>query len=134
MNMTPTNIAPRFDRNYIAPSWKPDPIKMDAYLKAYSHSCRTCHVAMDNAAAEKSPSLISSSFAKQLVCDQSTSITASAAIQPADAHVMPNAKVTFDRFWLSLDHTVSPPDVADQPLHLAQLFANPAPACPKPTP
>jgi hypothetical protein len=133
MNMTPTNMAPRFDRIYIAPSWKSDPINRDAYLKTYSHSCRTCHVAMDRAAAEQAPSVISS-FAKQLVCDQSTSITASTAIQPADAHVMPNAKVTFDRFWLSLDHTVSPPDVADQPLHLAQLFGNPAPACPQPTP
>jgi hypothetical protein len=125
-DMTPSNIAPRLNRNYIAPSWKADPINSDAYLKhssaylkAYSHSCRTCHVAMDQFPAEENPTVISN--AKAQVCDQHST-----------SRPMPNAKVIFDRFWLSLDHTVSPPDVADQPLYLAQLFANPA--CPKPAP
>jgi hypothetical protein len=78
---------------------------------------------MDRAAAEEDPNVISG-IAKQLVCDQPTSFVST------DEHVMPNAKVTFDRFWLSLDHTVSPPDVADQPLYLARLIANPLPVKP----
>jgi hypothetical protein len=32
-----------------------------------------------------------------------------------------------DRFWLSLDPTVSPPDLADQPFYMARLIANPLP-------
>ena len=76
---------------------------------------------MDRFPAEENPTIISN--AKAQVCDQHSTSTP-----------MPNAKVIFDRFWLSLDHTVSPPDVADQPLYLAQLFANPTPACPKPAP
>jgi hypothetical protein len=129
-DVTPNNIAPHLDRHYIPPRWDADGIHHDAYFNAYSHSCRTCHVAMDRAAAEEDPTVISG-LAKPLVCDQPTSVSSAAT---TNEHVMPNAKVTFDRFWLSLDHTVSPPDVADQPLHLAQLFANPAPACPQPTP
>jgi hypothetical protein len=127
-DMTTTNIAPRLNRTYIAPLWRADPSHQGAYLNTYSHSCRTCHVAMDRAAAEEDPTVISG-LAEPLVCNQPTSVSSAAT---TNEHVMPNAKVTFDRFWLSLDHTVSPPDVADQPLYLAQLFANPA--CPKPTP
>jgi hypothetical protein len=133
MNMTPTNIAPSLNRKYIAPSWNDgiDGIHSNAYLYAYSHSCRTCHVAMDRAAAEENPNLISG-VAKPLVCDQPTSSSST------DEHVMPNAKVTFDRFWLSLDHTVSPSDVADQPLYLARLIATETSGVtcdkPKPTP
>jgi hypothetical protein len=120
-DVTPANTAPYLDRNYIPPRWDADGIHHDAYFNAYSHSCRTCHVAMDRAAAEEDPNVISY-FAKPLVCDQPTSFFST------NEHVMPNAKVTFDRFWLSLDLSVSPPDVADQPFYLARLIANPLPA------
>ena len=120
-DVTPNNIAPRLDRHYIPPRWNADGIHSDAYFNAYSHSCRTCHVAMDRAAAEDDPNVFSG-IAKQLACDQPTSFPS------INEHVMPNAKVTFDRFWLSLDPTVSPPDVADQPFYLAWLIANPLPS------
>ena len=64
----------------------------DIYLNSYAHSCRTCHVAMDTAPLEREPSLIS---------PLNLSNVNSGGYLVCKSHVMPNAKVTFDRFWLS---------------------------------
>jgi hypothetical protein len=102
-NVTPSNAAPQFNSNFsLAPTWDFDTNHQQAYKNAISHSCRTCHVAMDNAAFELNSGLVTSA----LVC----------------SHVMPNSKVTFDRFWLSqrTDVPGQPPQPAGgQPNYLS---------------
>ncbi|HYZ23151.1 MAG TPA: hypothetical protein VE690_13445 [Rhodopila sp.] len=70
------------------------------YLNSYAHSCRTCHVAMENAPLDRAP-LTVKGVAGPLVFN---------------THTMPNAKVTFDRFWLSDPNWTFPPvNVPGQP-------------------
>ena len=91
--LTKDNPAPGFyPGNTVPPQW--DYYNYNQiYLQSYAHSCRTCHVAMENAALERDPNLLKAVGAS-LVCTQ---------------HVMPNAKVTFDRFWLSEPYWTFPP-------------------------
>jgi hypothetical protein len=66
------------------------------YRNVVARSCRTCHVAMDGANFEtKDPALLS----RNLVCGESFLNLATDLRTPS--YVMPNAQVTFDRFWLS---------------------------------
>ena len=55
-----------------------------AYRDGYAHSCRTCHIAMDRQPFEYTAHPIPPDD-QSYVC----------------SHLMPNARVTFDRLWLS---------------------------------
>jgi hypothetical protein len=80
-NLAASNPAPGFYTGTVPVQW--DSLGYNQiYLQSYAHSCRTCHAAMDTVPLEREPGLVVGST----VCAQ---------------HVMPNAKVTFDRFWLS---------------------------------
>jgi hypothetical protein len=133
-NVTATNAAPVFNTGYVPTPWddKGGP-KSAAYLHSVSHSCRTCHVAMDRWAFELSPTLLSGS-SHDLVCNQNDQPTQNDSVftNPIyyQKHAMPNSKVTFDRFWLTRDPTVVgqpplPPGVAPQPAYLSALFGKP---------
>jgi hypothetical protein len=89
-NVTPSNVAPQFNPDYVSSSWSSTPV---AYQNAYAHSCRTCHVAMENLPFEVDIGALSNNTAS-VVC----------------GGLMPNAKVTLDRFWLSAE-----PGVPGQP-------------------
>jgi hypothetical protein len=68
------------------------------YRNVVARSCRTCHVAMDLANFETiDPVAFVSS--RNLVCGESFLDLATDLRVPS--YVMPNAQVTFDRFWLS---------------------------------
>jgi hypothetical protein len=94
-DVTPTNVTPKFNYDYFSGTFtEPDP---NAYVNAYAHSCRTCHVAMDRDAFEISVGgLVVSPPYDQYVCGH---LVPSATVKVD--HLMPNSKVTSDRFWLS---------------------------------
>jgi hypothetical protein len=65
------------------------------YSNVVARSCRSCHIAMDGANFEtKDP--VNTPFFRNLVCGGGTP-----GNDPASSYMMPNAQVTFDRFWLS---------------------------------
>jgi hypothetical protein len=77
----------------------------DFYLNVVARSCRTCHIAMDGADFETIDPVLFGHF-PQFVCDasavgpqryESTIFTGDTNL----AYLMPNSRVTFDRFWLS---------------------------------
>ena len=107
-DVTPHNADPKLKRDYTAPAWKP--IAPDIYRDVVAHSCRTCHVAMDNEAFEINPP--TASLIQSVTCS---------------AHSMPNSKVTFDRFWLSDKAGVpsQPAGTPHQPTLLSALFSPP---------
>jgi hypothetical protein len=90
--VTASNVTPQFNPDYI-PTVNGWPAFQDAYANGYAHSCRTCHVAMEKAAFEVDAGLLSG-FGSP-VCVQ---------------HLMPNSKVTLNRFWLSAQ-----PGITGQP-------------------
>jgi cytochrome c5 len=83
-DVTKNNTEPHFNAGFVADAWKTVPNGPALYSDIVAHSCRTCHSAMDNFPFEVSPPSLS--LMQSLACDD---------------HRMPNAKVTFDRFWLS---------------------------------
>jgi hypothetical protein len=108
-DVSASNSTPNFDHNFV-PGNNWDFSYHDSYQNAVAHSCRTCHVAMENFAFEVNPDLVAS-LGQNVVCN---------------LHNMPNSKVTFDRFWLSQDPTVpgQPPQPAGgQPYYLSLMFA-----------
>jgi hypothetical protein len=83
-DVTKKNVSPLFNTEFVpSHSWDYDENHAMAYLNAVSHSCRTCHVAMDHYPFE----IDTTKFNGGPVCNPE--------------YVMPNSKVTFDRFWLS---------------------------------
>jgi len=94
-----------------------DPYKGDAdkfYRNVVARSCRSCHVAMDDANFETKDPLRGTGTWPNLVCGQ--------AVQNgidinAFSYQMPNSQVTFDRFWLSDRTNVpgQPNDIFNQP-------------------
>ena len=95
-NVKASNVAPHFDRQFVpSHSWGFDSNHQNAYLNTVSHSCRTCHVAMENYPFEVDSSLFTNpaSLVQSLVCQK-------------NQYIMPNSKVTFDRFWLSANPSV----------------------------
>jgi hypothetical protein len=93
----------------------------DFYLNVVARSCRTCHIAMDRADFERFDPIPLPTF-WSFVCDASRSSTDTFVntIFTGDsnlAYLMPNSRVTFDRFWLSDQAGVpgQPSDTVSQP-------------------
>jgi hypothetical protein len=91
----------------------------DFYSNVVARSCRSCHVAMDGANFEtKDP--VNTPFFRNLVCGQAAQnlqIGGTPGNDAASSYMMPNAQVTFDRFWLSERTNVpgQPSDTVNQP-------------------
>src|SRR5262249_23701603 len=77
-----------------APPYGDDPDKF--YSAVVARSCRTCHIAMDHANFEL---IDPKPLLSNLVCGQAAQTFQ--IPQTPSSYVMPNAQVTFDRFWLS---------------------------------
>jgi hypothetical protein len=116
----PNSGGPFAKGSHVAPAYTADQDSRDFYLNVVARSCRTCHIAMDDADFENSDPIFRGTF-PPFVCDASlaavdannnptrfenTIFTGDANL----AYVMPNSRVTFDRFWLS-----DRPNVAGQP-------------------
>jgi hypothetical protein len=107
----PDALAPFAKGAHVAPVYTNSPDSRNFYLNVVARSCRTCHIAMDDADFENSDPVFRVPF-PQFVCDasraavdasgnpvrfESTIFTGEANL----AYLMPNSRVTFDRFWLS---------------------------------
>jgi hypothetical protein len=83
------------------------------YRNVVARSCRSCHVAMDDANFEtKDP--VRTTVIQNLVCGQATHKFPSGD-PTASSYLMPNSQVTFDRFWLSDPISRGRPDIPGQP-------------------
>jgi hypothetical protein len=102
-NVSPSNVAPQFHFDFVPNAWSS---QQDVYKQVVAHSCRTCHVAMDFFPFESDESGVQGAHAQ--VCNE---------------HVMPNSKVTFDRFWLSRQGL--PAGTIDQVFLLSSLIGQP---------
>lgn len=74
--------------SFVPPGWAAPASHADLYSRAVKPACRTCHVAQDGIInwTQYNDFDTYSGFIRTLVCQQ---------------RVMPHAKVTFERFWLS---------------------------------
>ena len=107
------STEPEFWLDYIAEPWKV--YHPDIYHDVIAHSCRTCHVAMDNRAFEITPT---SAASNNLTCGN---------------FLMPNSLVTFNRFWVSDQGSMvkgQGDNVISQPNTIAPLYG--LTSCPKP--
>ena len=83
------------------------------YRNVVARSCRSCHVAMDEANFEtKDP--VRTTVIQNLVCGQAAHKFPSGD-PTASSYLMPNSQVTFDRFWLSDPISRGRPDIPGQP-------------------
>jgi hypothetical protein len=115
-DVTAANTNPQFKLDFMPTRWMNDPFPF-LYTDVVSHSCRTCHTAMDRVPSEVStPATFSLGLMQSITCGTT-----------ASGHQMPNSKVTFDRFWLSqqLQVTGRTAPTIDQPDTLE-------PGCPQP--
>jgi hypothetical protein len=104
-------LPPSSPRGGGAPPYGVDTDKF--YQNVVARSCRSCHVAMDDANFEtKDP--VRTPFFLNLVCGQAAHKFPSGD-PTASYYQMPNSQVTFDRFWLSDPISRGRPDVPGQP-------------------
>jgi len=120
-----------FNSTYVPTTTYQDSESQSFYLNVVARSCRTCHIAMDQANFERIDPVFLN--IRDLICGQSL-------FDPPNsnrAYVMPNSRVTFDRFWLSDRANVigQPPGTVDQPGTLREYYSHrfniPLP-CPEP--
>jgi hypothetical protein len=108
--------------NDVAPPYKKtqkDPNSEFFYKNVVARSCRTCHVAMDQANFELEDPV---GLVADLVCGQPL---ATFAIDPPgseSSYLMPNSRVTFDRFWLSDRPSVVGQPAGSQPAALRDHY------------
>jgi hypothetical protein len=120
-DVTTNNVAPTFNTSFTAPLWQDTLAHQQIYQDVIAHSCRTCHVAMDNVALDVNIPTAFAGEAQDPVC-----VT----------HLMPNSLVTFDRFWLSGQMTPpvpgQPAGAPQQPSLLKSLISPTTPCDPAP--
>jgi hypothetical protein len=93
------------------------------YLNVVAPSCRTCHVAMDQANFESiDPKVFFSNtpppdIGNNLVCGQTLAEFGIDPIGSEKSYLMPNSRTAFDRFWLSSRRFVTgqPANTVNQP-------------------
>jgi hypothetical protein len=92
------------------------------YLNVVAASCRTCHIAMD----ERNFDIFDPvNFAvEDLVCGQGLAELTLDPMRYESSYLMPNSRVTFDRFWLSTRKFVSgqPANTVNQPAALGAHY------------
>jgi len=108
---------------YVPTPYRTNSDKISLYKNVVAPSCRICHVAMDQANFE---TLDPGSFfpLNDIVCGQSL---AASAVNPSLSelsYLMPNSRVTFDRFSLSGRKFVAgqPANESNQPAILSKLY------------
>ena len=82
------------DKNYVPPTWKAaggEAVRL--YNDVVKHSCRTCHVAMRSNLDFDTLNNLRPYLGTSLVCGGGPDLN--------NNHAMPNAAVTFNRFWNS---------------------------------
>jgi hypothetical protein len=122
---------PVFNSNWVPTTVYSTSESQSFYLNVVARSCRTCHIAFAGINFELNDPVKGGfhSILRDYVCGESlaASITDPSKVNPegsASSYVMPNSRVTFDRFWLSDRPSVvgKPPGTVDQPLALMNYY------------
>jgi hypothetical protein len=107
--------------NDFAPPYLTNSDSKAFYKNVVARSCRTCHVAMDQAnfEIESPPGSIT-----DLVCGQGLAELTFDPMRYEGSYLMPNSRITFDRFWLSSRKFVTgqPANIPNQPVILSKFY------------